>query len=442
MKTKILDINCKYYGLEPRILMENAGNGVSSIITSKFGKNKKIAIFCGLGNNGGDGFVAARFLSKENRVKVFLIGNEKDIKTKIALENWKLLDFTNCKKEDFNFQDIDCDIVVDALIGVGITGELKEPIKSVVEYINKLKEKGVKVVSIDLPTGDLKPDLNISMHYKKTDDSIVVDIGIPDKIENLTGPGDVKYLKKRKKDSHKGDNGRVLIVGGSDRYHGAPIYAATAASKIVDLVYIATPCVDVIKNYSPDFIVTKDIIDYDYDSVLIGVGMGINEKALKIMKRFEKKVIDADGLKVLKKDLDLAANSILTPHEKEFEHLFGKLPDNLEERIQKVRDISEKYDCTIILKGKVDIIADKKEYKLNYTGNEGMTTGGTGDVLAGLTSGFFARNEAFHSACAASFVNGFAGDLVYSKKNIYYTTSDLLDKISDAFVFCESFGNV
>lgn len=287
MKTKILDINCKYYGLEPRILMENAGNGVSSIITSKFGKNKKIAIFCGLGNNGGDGFVAARFLSKENRVKVFLIGNEKDIKTKIALENWKLLDFTNCKKEDFNFQDIDCDIVVDALIGVGITGELKEPIKSVVEYINKLKEKGVKVVSIDLPTGDLKPDLNISMHYKKTDDSIVVDIGIPDKIENLTGPGDVKYLKE--KDSHKGDNGRVLIVGGSDRYHGAPIYAATAASKVVDLVYIATPCVDVIKNYSPDFIVTKDIIDYDYDSVLIGVGMGINEKALKIMKRFEKK---------------------------------------------------------------------------------------------------------------------------------------------------------
>jgi len=81
MKTKILDINCKYYGLEPRILMENAGNGVSSIITSKFGKNKKIAIFCGLGNNGGDGFVAARFLSKENRVKVFLIGNEKDIKS-------------------------------------------------------------------------------------------------------------------------------------------------------------------------------------------------------------------------------------------------------------------------------------------------------------------------------------------------------------------------
>jgi len=80
-----------------------------------------------------------------------LIGNEKDIKTKIALENWKLLDFTKCKKEDFNFQDIDCDIVVDALIGVGITGELKEPIKSVVEYINKLKEKGVKVVSIDLP---------------------------------------------------------------------------------------------------------------------------------------------------------------------------------------------------------------------------------------------------------------------------------------------------
>jgi len=435
-------MNCKYYGLEPRILMENAGNGASSIITSKFGKNRKIAVFCGLGNNGGDGFVTARFLSKENRVKVFLIGNEKEIKTKIALENWKLLDFTGCKKEKFNFQDIDCDIVVDALLGVGIKGELREPIKSVVQYINKLKERGVKIVSIDLPTGSLKSDLNISMHYKKTDDSLVVDIGVLRKIEHMTGPGDVKYLKKRKKDSHKGDNGRVLIVGGSDRYHGAPIYAATAASKIVDLVYIATPCVEVIKNYSPDFVVTKDILDYDYDSALIGVGMGVNEKALGIMERFEKKVIDADGLKVLKKDLDLAANSILTPHKGEFEHLFGKLPDNMKERIEKVREMSEKYDCTIILKGKIDIIADKRGYKLNYTGNEGMTTGGTGDVLAGLTAGFFARNEAFQSACAASFVNGYAGDLVYSKKNIYYTTSDLLDKISDALIFCENFGNV
>ena len=434
-----------YYGLESRILMENAGNGIASIIMSKFGKNKKIAVFSGLGNNGGDGFVAARFLSKENKVSVFLIGSERDIKTKIASENWKLLDFTKCKKEEFNFQDVDCEIVIDALLGVGIVGELKEPIKSIVQYINKLKEKGVKIVSIDLPTGygtelSVKPDLTISMHYKKTDDSLLVDIGIPEKIEYLTGPGDVKYLKKRKKDSHKGDNGRVLIVGGSDRYHGAPLYAATAASKIVDLVYVATPCVEVIKNYSPDFIVTKDILDYDYDSVVIGVGMGINKKALEIMKRFEKKVIDADGLKVLANDLDLAANAILTPHEGEFEYLFGKLPDNLEERIQKVRETSEKYDCTIILKGKIDIVADKKGYKLNYTGNEGMTTGGTGDVLAGLTAGFFSKDEAFQSACAASFVNGFAGDLVYSEKNVYYTTSDLLDKLSDALLFCENFG--
>jgi NAD(P)H-hydrate epimerase len=434
-----------HYGLEPRILMENAGNGIASIIMSKFGKNKKIAVFSGLGNNGGDGFVAARFLSKENKVSVFLIGNERDIKTKIASETWKLLDFTKCKKEEFNFQDVGCEIVIDALLGVGIVGELKEPIKSVVQYINKLKEKGVKIVSIDLPTGygtelSVKPDLTISMHHKKTDDSLLVDIGIPEKIEYLTGPGDVKYLKKRKKDSHKGDNGRVLIVGGSDRYHGAPLYAATAASKIVDLVYIATPCTDVIKNYSPDFIVTKDILEYDYDSVVIGVGMGINKKALEIMKRFEKKVIDADGLKVLANDLDLAANAILTPHEGEFEYLFGNLPDNLEERIQKVGETSEKYDCTIILKGKIDIVADKKGYKLNYTGNEGMTTGGTGDVLAGLAAGFFSKDEAFQSACAASFVNGFAGDLVYSKKNVYYTTSDLLDKLSDALLFCENFG--
>ena len=442
MKTKILDMNCKYYGLEPRILMENAGKGAASVIMSRFGKNRKIAVFCGLGNNGGDGFVTARFLSKENRVKVFLIGKENEIKTKIALENWKLLDFTGCQKEEFHFQEIDCDIVVDALLGVGIRGELREPVKSVVQYINRLKERGVKIVSIDLPTGDIKYDLNISMHYKKTDDSVVVDIGIPEKIEHMTGPGDVKYLKRRKKDSHKGDNGRVLIFGGSEKYHGAPIYAATAASKIVDLVYVATPCPDIIKNYSPDFIVTEEILDYDYDSVLIGVGMGMNEKALDIMKRFERKVIDADGLKILKKDLELAEGSILTPHRGEFEYLFGRLPDNPEEKIQRVMDVSEKYNCTIILKGRVDIIADKNRYKLNYTGNEGMTTGGTGDVLAGLSSGFFARNEAFSSACAAAFVNGYAGDLVYSEKNVYYTASDLLDKISEALVFCERFGDV
>jgi NAD(P)H-hydrate epimerase len=445
MKTHILDLNSTYYGLEQRILMENAGNDISSTIASVLGKNKRIAVFCGLGNNGGDGSVAARFLSKDNIVSVFLAGKKREIKTQIALTNWNLLDLTSCNNEEFTFQDTACDIVIDALLGVGMIGELREPIKGIVQYINNLKEKGATVVSVDLPTGygtslSVNADLIISLNEKKLGDALLVDIGIPQKIENLTGPGDVKYLKKRRKDSHKGDNGRVLIVGGSERYHGAPIYAAAAASMLVDLVYVATPCVDIVKSYSPDFIVTDEILEYPYDAAVIGVGMGVKREALEVMKTLDRKVIDADGLKILKEDLDRAAGSILTPHRGEFEHLFGPLPTTLNEKIETVREKAETHDCTIILKGEVDIIADASGYKLNYTGNEGMTTGGTGDILAGLTAGFLSSNEAFQAACAASFVNGLAGDFVYEERGVYYTSSDLLAKISDALSFCENFG--
>ncbi|MFQ6089384.1 MAG: NAD(P)H-hydrate dehydratase [Candidatus Methanofastidiosia archaeon] len=441
-KTYILDANCRYFGLTTLQLMENAGRGVALEIERRFGQNLKIGIFCGLGNNGGDGFVAARFLQGKNDVCLYLLGSKDDIKTEVARRNLEILQRSGL--EVFNIKDskdefrLDFDLVVDAMLGSGISGELREPFR---EVVRKLNESKAKKISIDLPTKGFKADLILSMHFPKTEGAVALDIGIPKEFESFVGPGDVKFLKRRRKDSHKGENGKVLIVGGSKRYVGAPVYAGLSASKLSDLVFISTSSdsLNHLKAY-PDFIVSgfseiKTQIG-DVDSVLVGCGLGTSKEIQKLVNGitfYEKKLIfDADALKVLKPE-NLGENCIVTPHEFEFKRLFG-----LDATEKNVLRMASKYGCVIVLKGRTDIICGR-ELKYNFTGNEGMTTGGTGDVLAGVIVGFASTNALFESACAGAFVTGLAGDMVLKEKGIHYTALDVISKISEAVRWCEEF---
>jgi NAD(P)H-hydrate epimerase len=267
--------------------------------------------------------------------------------------------------------------------------------------------------------------------------------------ERFTSAKDVeRVLKKREKNSFKGQNGVVLVVGGSRNLVGAPFLAGMSALRSgVDLVKVFCPerVGFALNSLSPDLISIKakgEFLEKKHlsealelstkaDCVLLGPGICLHPKTRKFVKGFVKEcgkriVVDADALKVLK-GVDLS-NCLVTPHAKEFELLFGeKVSLDLKERILFSKKMAREHNTTIVLKGAVDVIADSKQLKLNKTGNPGMTVGGTGDILSGLSAGFLAQSgKVFESACAAAFVCGKAGDLARKEFGFGFIASDLL----------------
>ena len=487
-EARAIDINAEFLGVPRKLLMENAGRSVAEAVAKRMDvENKKIVILAGTGNKGGDGFVAARHLAiRGAKVTVVLLGSERQLTTKEARMNWKAIKNMDLSVQTLTVQDpsqlseledlvIGADVVVDALIGTGLRGELREPVRSAVELMNK--SKGLKV-AIDVPTG-LNPDtgevargvfkahVTITMHRAKKGfmgreeyigELEIADIGIPLEAELYIGPGDVmSILKPRKADTHKYDYGVVLIVGGSPLYAGAPALAGMAALKAgAGLAFIASPssASPYIKGFSPDLIVIPlrgDWVDEAAisdenlkraldraDVVAVGPGLGFNEDTVKglgalleeVKRRELKVLIDADGLKALGRGgydvegLDL----VLTPHLGEYRALMGEeVPRNLEGAIEAARKLAAKYKAVAILKGHRSVVTDGRRVKVNRTGNAGMAVGGVGDVLSGLIAGFMAqRVEAFKACVAASFINGRAGDLAANEKGYHFTASDVL----------------
>lgn len=240
------------------------------------------------------------------------------------------------------------------------------------------------------------------------------------------------------KNSRKSDNGVLLIIAGSEKFHGAPWYAIEIASKIVDLIYFHSSSDNMkmmreIKKKSPAFITINrnelsDMIKKS-DAVLIGPGWGVSSENTKtlnlLLKKFKDKkfILDADTLKILDKKL-LNKNCLVTPHAGEFKLLFGvkASPEN-------AARMANKYHCHIVLKGVKDYICSPKECFYNVTGNEGMTKGGTGDVLAGLTAALACKNDLFLAGKAGALINGLAGDNLYEKVGVYYNAWDLIREI-------------
>jgi NAD(P)H-hydrate epimerase len=448
-KTHILDANARYFGFSVLQMIENAGRGIAEEIEKLYGKGKRIAVVCGTGNNGADGFVASRFLQNCNEVHVFLCGKEEEIKTEEARLNYSLLKNSDmhisCIRDSSEATDLfeGFDIIVDALFGIGISGELREPARSIVCSMNTSR---AKKVSIDVPSGwgtsfVVRPDLVFNLHFKKTEEGHVLPLGIPYNLEKNIGPGDVRYLSWRKKDSHKGDNGRVLVVGGSEVYVGAPVYCGLASSRIADLVYVCAQkdALPYIKPH-PEFIASDfsalDIFIPKSDVIACGCGLGTNAESKKILKKVlasdKKKLFDADALKLLEPG-QLDMKCIVTPHAGEYFDLFGEEPSS-----DNIQRNARMYGCTIVLKGRIDVIC-QTEMRFNHTGNEGMTTGGTGDVLAGIIAAFASTNDNFEAACAGTFVCGMAGDMVKKERGIHFTASDVLEKISQAIQWCMDF---
>lgn len=488
-EVKVLDINSEFYRTKTSELMENAGKSVANFVINNF-RIKNILVICGTGNNGGDGFVAARYLSRKFKVVVFLVGHVEEIKTVISKRNFnklkhvELYDIDSLNKIDKLLHE--SELIIDAMLGVGLVGELKEPYKTIVEKINSLKDK--TVISVDVPTGfggslAVKPNYTVTFHDKKKGMSkknsgkiVVVDIGIPKKAIDYIGPGElIVYYPRPKKDSHKGENGRLLVIGGGP-YYGAPALSSFAAQRTgVDLVYIATPkkVARAITSYSPLLIkplrlskeiaklsptlIVKELSDEEKlvpedlekisrlsekaDAILIGPGLGDDidtqnaiEDILRLCKEKKKPmVIDADAIKVAGRNHALVKNSktVVTPHSGEFKELTGiVLPKDLEEKKKHVKIWAKKLGITIALKGPIDIISDGSIVKLNDIHNEAMTVGGTGDVLAGVIGALLSKGvEPFNAARIGMFINGSAGNLAYKKRSYGLIATDLIDEI-------------
>ncbi len=259
------------------------------------------------------------------------------------------------------------------------------------------------------------------------------------------------FLGKRSRESHKGDNGRVLVIGGSEDYVGAPALAGMAALRSgADYVVVACPSNAAwsINALYPDLITKKlegEFINWDnisdlielsenFDVVLIGSGMGVEESTMDVVKELVEripdfKVIDADGLKALKEAEFV--NAVMTPHQREFEMMAEEdISGRNKEYKAGLLQAYTKKDTVILLKGSTDIIASDEKVAYNRTGNPGMTIAGTGDVLAGITAGFLAQSkDMFKSAVNAAYLNGKVGDYLLRHKGYGFTASDMIGLI-------------
>jgi len=239
-------------------------------------------------------------------------------------------------------------------------------------------------------------------------------------------------------DTHKGDNGRLLIIAGSEKYHGSLVLSAVTAAKIVDFVYVHTTKdnFSIIKNMRETlaefiYINEKDLKEtiVESDAILMGPGLALNRRSKKIvnyiLKNFpDKKIIlDAGALRLADVEL-LSKNCAITPHRGEFEAMFGLAP--APENAQK---ISLKYPMAIILKGPADYVCQHGVCVFNTTHNQGMTKGGTGDVLAGLLAALTAKNDIWTAVQAAIYTNGLAGNNLRKKWGFTYSAGDLIPEI-------------
>jgi len=461
----VVDANAAALGVPRKQLMESSGNAVARAVREVASPGDTVVVVAGRGNNGGDALVAGRFLDGFD-VRVTLLGRPDAITTDIARENWDTLVASEFEPETVrdsaNFELGDPDVVVDAMLGTGISGELREPERTAAEAMNAAD---ATVLSVDVPsgldaeTGDLaatavEPDRVVTFHDLKPGlddlaaDVTVADIGIPEAAELFVERGDLSRLDRRA-DSHKGENGEVLVIGGGP-YVGAPALAAKGALRAgADLVRVACPMVvgRELQGFGEDLIVRpfkgKQLeprrvgfmleMARQHDAVVIGPGLGDADETLEavggVLSGYTgTAVVDADALARVP-TVDTDATLVCTPHQGEFRQMGGGVAGNLEARIDAVAQLAGDLGVVILQKGATDVISDGDRTRVSHTGNAGMTVGGTGDVLAGITGAFAATQDPFDAAAMAAYANGRAGDRSYEKRGDGLVATDLLSEI-------------
>lgn len=494
------------HGTPGSTLMENAGLAVARAIESRFGKERRVAIVCGLGNNGGDGFVVARVL-KSDWTRVYVIGDPEAIKgdarhhyDRLRKERARLPVILIKSESEWAEKAAEfsrCSLVVDALLGSGSNGAPRGLAPVVIESIRRERARGARVVSVDLPSGvpadaggfdwaTVEADVTVTFAAKKpclvfspaselAGTVVVSPIGIPDEALQFSDRGfrffeleesdALGVFPPRKKDSHKGDFGHVLVVAGSVGKSGAAVLAARAAFRtgagLVTVASVGEVC-RLVTMAQPE-VMTESLgegaecgdqpkaaarvleIAASMDAIVIGPGLGRSEKTqdfvLDVVARCGLPVvIDADGLFGLRaQNLSRIAQreqaTVLTPHPGEMARLLGIEKDAVQkDRVKAVRRAVAETRSTVVLKGRHTLIGTtRSEVWLNPTGSPSLATAGTGDVLAGAIGAILARGTAADAAAGASvYVHGLAGERAGKRRPWGVVAGDVIDALPKA----------
>ncbi|ABL79042.1 NAD(P)H-hydrate dehydratase [Thermofilum pendens] len=477
---KLLDREAaEKYGVKEEILMENAGASVARLAVSLIGLPMSAAVVCGPGNNGGDGLVAARHLSSMGAdVKVFLVAAP-DKLAGIVKENYErvvkagiAVEVVDEERAEGLSEELSLfDVVVDALFGTGLSRPLEGVYRKVVEAING---SGSLVISVDIPSGvhgDTGQVLGVAVRADYT-----VTFGLP-KLGNLMYPGaelggelyvhhisypralledsrlkvetnDPVPLPPRRPDTHKGDYGKALFVAGSRRYMGAPLlcsksflkagggYSRLATIKsIVPFLGVRAPEVvyEALEETASGTVAYGNLerileLSKSSDIVAVGPGLGLEEETLRLVcdlaRSVEKPlIVDGDGLTAVARCgeyiSERRAPTVLTPHAGEMSRLTGKSVEEVRaSRVDAALELAGKLKAYVVLKGAHTVIAtpDGRAY-INLSGNPGMATAGSGDVLVGAIAALYGLGLGFEEAVRMGvFVHGLAGDIAAEER--------------------------
>jgi hydroxyethylthiazole kinase-like uncharacterized protein yjeF len=476
-QTKALDAaHVKLKGISSLSLMECAAIGFIEWWKSlDFEKKRPTYVFCGAGNNGGDGFAIARLLHQLGfEVQVYKCFGDATRLTPDASINFKLLPEEIRIKSWQEFDSENRSILIDCFIGVGFQGALRTEAKQIIGKINSFQGK---VISVDIPSGlpsdemlegpCVKADYTVTFafpklsllfpeHGKFTGELILVDIGIGDE-EYL--PFESPYFFLRKRDisgfhrkysrfSHKGDFGKVLTIAGSIGKMGAAILSSMAALRTGSgLVTTLIPESErhILQIAVPELMCLFDLPEdvHGFDAIGLGPGIGFEKKGelLKsLFKGYNKPmVVDADAITLLGGHPELLSlipkGSILTPHLKEFDRILGKT-DNHKERLQKAAHFCKKWNLNLLIKGANSVIclADGRQI-FNSSGTSYMATAGSGDVLTGMITSFLGQGYSPEAAMICGvYQHGLAGEIAGNAKRRGTIASDILDAIPETFV--------
>lgn len=469
-------------GIQSIILMENAGNGIGSILINK---GEKFIFFCGVGNNGGDGLVVARKLIIENKtVKVYVVGNIKKSSDEFRV-NYEILTKMMAELEVINAEEDlekikseiqNSDIVVDAIFGIGLNRKIEGEIHKLIDLINKYSKY---TISIDNPSGldcntgiplnaaiqaeetlvieSLKKgyfNLNAERYLGKTS---VIKIGIPESVvkkysENIKILGDREYKKMipiRELGGHKGSYGKVLILAGSQGLTGAAYLVTEAAVRTgaglvtllvekdiqsvmsAKLIEAMTVCYD-----------EKDKIEQlinNADVIICGPGLGKKSENIEMLENCISNskcpiLIDADALNIIAENEDLIeklkGRTIFTPHHGEMSRLAKKDISCIElNRIDVCKKYSKEHNIITVLKGYNTIISDGQSVVVNSTGSSKMASGGMGDCLSGMIGALIAQGiTIFDSAKLGCYLHGIIGDNI-GNENYIVNARDIISEI-------------
>jgi len=480
-------------------LMLNAAEHIATEAMKHVPAGGCVAVFCGTGNNGGDGIGAAALLTDKGvSVRTFLIGNEDDLTPDAANMNVRYASLGGSLEPFTPSVDLvdyvsSCSVVIDALFGIGLNADLKNDALSAISVINSSR---ALVISADIPSGvhadtgavmgdAVKADITITFTFAKPGHFVepgciycgelhVCDIGIPRDLLSLVVshmyaavPGDI-HLPRRRRDSHKGDYGRALVIAGSVGYTGAPALSARAATKMgAGLVSVGVPktIYDIMavkldeempfplqddKKGKISANAAGDLLKYinQSDVCLIGPGLGTSNDMTELVQSMISMsevpiVLDADGLNAIAGNTDILNQAscplILTPHPGEFKRLGGNLSHGTDgsppDRLRAACDFASKHGCILVLKGHRTIIALPNGIAyVNTTGGPAMAKGGSGDVLAGMITALIAQKlPTVHAVAAAVYIHGLAGDMCAAEFGDYcVTASDIIAMLPKA----------